>query len=154
MDAKKKRSHGQAIFEVILFLPFLIYLFKLIITFGNSINGSINQQKILRSTYYLYVNNSSYILRKEDLEELLSAGFKSAGFLALAWAKEERDTQIIASCYKIDKLFGNPSEEQCDERAPQSDRTDFIRIFTYYGVCGPYYEYDSRLFLAHFPQNS
>jgi hypothetical protein len=45
-------QEGQAVFELLIFLPFLLFLYTIYYTAGNAINGSINQQKAVRGYFY------------------------------------------------------------------------------------------------------
>ena len=65
MVAKKRcaqlREEGQALFEFVVFLPFLLFILVLMFTLGNAINGSINQQKAARR-YFFYLNKGNSTL--------------------------------------------------------------------------------------------
>ena len=69
-----ENSEGQAIFELILFMPFLVYFVTLLFTAGNSINGSINQQKAVRGYFYHLLKGNSNLPVKLDLDAFKSAG--------------------------------------------------------------------------------
>ena len=50
--SKQERARGQALFEFIVFLPFLLFMLTIMFTVGNAINGSINQQKAVRRYFF------------------------------------------------------------------------------------------------------
>ncbi|MCY4523174.1 MAG: hypothetical protein OXB84_00400, partial [Halobacteriovoraceae bacterium] len=56
MDVEKKKiySKGQALIELLVFFPFLILLIIAMLKLASAINGSINQQKAVRS-YFFYL---------------------------------------------------------------------------------------------------
>ena len=69
-----KRSHqkGQALIELIIFLPLMFMFYSMISGFANAINGSINQQKIARSYFYYRLQNNSTI-PKPDADAAMDA---------------------------------------------------------------------------------
>ena len=74
MDAKNvteilANEKGQAIFEFIVFVPFYVYLLTVLISFGNSLNASINQNKIIRGYYYRVAAGDSRLPYRQDLQQ-------------------------------------------------------------------------------------
>lgn len=140
-------NRGQALFEMILFLPFLLFLYTIYYTAGNSINGSINQQKAVRGYFYTLVKGNSYILTKPELKQFTDQGLKNIGFGAIGWrAKSGGGNRALAPCFKFSSLLKNGSTEECDK--PDRDEPGvarFIRLFTFYGVCGPMYTEDQSM---------
>lgn len=132
---------GQALFEMILFLPLLLFLFSIYYTVGNSISGSINQQKAVRGYFYATIKGNSYIISLADLKEFVNSGMKKIGFSALGWnEKLDGDKKSLAPCFKFSSLLKNGSTEECESDQRQEEGSSrFIRLFTYYGVCGPAY---------------
>jgi hypothetical protein len=50
------------------------------------------------------------------------------------------DNQSLAPCFKFSSLLKNSSTETCEgNERDESGSSRFIRLFTYYGVCGPSY---------------
>jgi hypothetical protein len=144
-DMKKliKNEKGQAIFELILFLPFLVFMVSIFYTIGNSISGSINQQKAVRNYFYFLVKNNSYINTAKELESYATDnGMKSVGYAAIGWReKSVADKVSFAPCFQFASMLrNNSSNETCDgsERG-ENDTSHYIRVFTFYGVCGPAY---------------
>ena len=138
MDAKNKilNEEGQAFFEMIVFVPFMLYLFSLIITFGNSVNGSINQNKILRGAYYHLLNHNSMAPRKDFLESLQDAGVGNVGMFVLGYQEAKQEDLAIAACYRVNKVFGGTVDEQCSDPPPAGEEgTNQIRLYTFYGLC-------------------
>jgi hypothetical protein len=141
-----KDEKGQALFELVIFLPFLLFLYMIYSTAGDSISASINQQKAVRGYFYSLVRGNSYINSLVDLEEFDKNNVKLVGFSALGW-REKSDkggNNAFAPCFKFSSLLKNDSTEECD--APTRDQDSdgngvsrFIRVFTFYGVCGPVY---------------
>lgn len=135
-------QRGQAIFELLIFIPFLIFLYSIYYTVGNSISASINQQKAVRGYFYSLVKGNSYLNTFSDLKGFSELGLKSVGFSAIGWRDKELPgkKESIAPCFKFSSLLKNDSTEECDDsERPEDGSSRFIRIFTFYGVCGPVY---------------
>ena len=133
---------GQAIFELVLFLPFLIFLYSIFYTVGNSVSGSINQQKAVRGYFYHLTKNNSYINTHRDILYFADqASLKVIGFGAVGWReKEGGNDNAFAPCFTFASMLRGSSEEKCeDPTRPVAESSSFIRIFTFYGVCGPVY---------------
>lgn len=133
---------GQAIFEMILFLPFLIFLYTIFYTVGNSMSASINQQKAVRGYFYNYIKGNSYVNNNEDMLALVDKfNINRVGFFAIGWRdKDKDDKQSFAPCFKFSSLLKNDNSEDCDDSTRQEvGSSRFIRAFTFYGVCGPVY---------------
>jgi hypothetical protein len=143
VDNKKQFSKllnqkGQALFEMILFLPFMIFLVTIYYTCGNSINGSINQQKATRGYFYMLVRNNAFLNSQSDLVELSSKGLKTIGFSAIGWRDHGVEQEAFAPCFKFSSILNNSSSEDCDGKSPDAAEgsSRFVRVYTYYGVCG------------------
>lgn len=143
-----KDQKGQAIFELILFLPFLIFLYMIYSTAGDSISASINQQKAVRGYFYSLVRGNSYINSLQELDQLAASNVRMVGFSSLGWREREEagrgSSGAFAPCFKFSSLLKSDSSEECDDKARGEDAdgngvTHFIRVFTFYGVCGPVY---------------
>ena len=57
----KNNQTGQALIELIIFLPLMFMFYSMISGFANAINASINQQKVARAYFYYKVQNNSTI---------------------------------------------------------------------------------------------
>ena len=137
-----KNQKGQAIFELLIFIPFLIFLYSIYYTVGNSISASINQQKAVRGYFYSLIKGNSYLNTFKDLEDFSNGGIKTVGFSAVGWRESELTGKkaSIAPCFKFSSLLKNNSSEECESgERPEEQSSRFIRIFTFYGVCGPVY---------------
>lgn len=139
-----KRKHlnqnGQAVFEMILFIPFLLFLYTIYYTIGNSISGSINQQKAVRGYFYSLVKGNSYIVNLNDLKGHKQKSVNRVGFNAIGW-NEKLDNEVsIAPCFKFSSVLKNSTTEECESDQRDEERSSrYIRLFTFYGVCGPHY---------------
>ena len=146
MDKFKKtfiqNERGQAVFELVIFIPFLVFLYTIYYTIGNSISGSINQQKAVRGYFYALVRGNSYINSLTDLSELSDNGIKRIGFNAIGW-REKSDAggkSAFAPCFKFSSILKNNTSEECDDGTREDEgKSRLIRVFTFYGVCGPVY---------------
>ena len=137
---KYLNQKGQALFEMVLFLPFLMFLYTIYYTAGNSISGSINQQKAVRGYFYALVKGSSYVIPFSDLQKFKRDGINKAGFNAIGWADHLKGQKPFAPCFKFSSILKNGSTEECDSgERDEEGSSRFIRLFTFYGVCGPYY---------------
>ncbi|OUR93107.1 hypothetical protein A9Q84_21635 [Halobacteriovorax marinus] len=145
MAANKKinsiveNENGQAIFEFVVFLPFIIFLFTVLVNLSNSINGSINQQKALRGYFYRILEHDSKAPNRIDIDYLSSQGRNIIAPVSLGWAKKRvGDAQSFGTCYKFLSLFGS-SDEECEESLSGENSSNFVKVFTFYGVCGSTY---------------
>ena len=138
---KIKNQKGQALFEMIIFLPFMLFLYTIYYTIGNSISGSINQQKAVRSYFYQIVKGNSYMVTLSDLKGFSTSGLKKVGFNSVGWNERLADGNTsFAPCFKFSSLLKSNSSEKCDDSEREEEGSSrFIRLFTYYGVCGPSY---------------
>lgn len=147
MHAPLKNQKGQALFELIIFIPFLVFLYTIYATAGNSISASINQQKSVRGYYYSLMRGNSYINTLSDLEEYSRNNVGMVGFSAVGWREkgEKAGRNAFGPCFKFSSLLkGSSSREDCDSPDRETDNrgngiSHFIRVFTFYGVCGPVY---------------
>lgn len=131
---------GQALFEMIIFLPFLMFLYTIYYTAGNSINGSINQQKAVRGYFYALVKGNSYIVPLVDLKKFKEESISKVGFNSVGWNDHLLGKKSFAPCFKFSSLLKNNVTEECDGSERDAEGSSrFIRLFTFYGVCGPYY---------------
>ncbi len=153
-------QRGQALFEFILYLPVLIMMYFMISSIGNSINGSINQQKITRSYYFSRIKNNSYVPKPDwasnpegypsDWTEfgMSVIGFKVNVFEPGSSEEPEAacfqtpisdmpvDNSVqIASNNNAAKVFTDPG---CDSSYSEK-RTPNIRVYTVFGICGATY---------------
>jgi hypothetical protein len=136
-------ENGQAIFEMIIFLPFLIFLYTIFYTVGNSISASINQQKAVRGYFYQLVKGNSYIVPATDLDlHVNTNNIHTVGFYALGWAEElMQGKNPIGNCFHFSSMLKNNSTEVCNSKVRDAiDASYFIRAFTAYGICGPVFE--------------
>lgn len=121
-------------FEFIIFLPFVVVLFKMFLNIGGAINGSINQQKSLRG-YFFYLNKgNSYFPDKSLLDNELKS-FAQVGFYALGYIEQLKGETPIAPCYKIEPFFGEDFDKCLDK--PKENKSQFIKPKTMFGLCGP-----------------
>jgi hypothetical protein len=147
VDKKKFRplqnQSGQALFELIIFIPFLIFLYTIYSTTGDAISGSINQQKAVRGYFYSLIMGNSYLNTPLDLAEFASkTSVTRVGFSALGWREKGNadGTNAFAPCFKFSSLLKNNANEECDSKEREEEgKSRYIRVFTYYGVCGPVY---------------
>lgn len=134
---KKEENHqesGQALIELIIFLPMMMTIYFMISGFANAINGSINQQKVTRSYYYYRLNNNS-MAPKPDTRQHTSWGI--FGMYFFGWADSLQGDVPVATCYKLSVPMAN-NQEQCED-AYTDPTTQYIRVGTAYGICGATY---------------
>jgi len=144
MAANKKQKDskdekGQALFELIVFLPLMIFMLTIIYTVGNSINASINQVKATRRYFYYLAKGNSRLPDKSDLKEFFQTGMESVSMSSVAWRESEENKLSYGACYKINTLFGTDSDDDCKKPQIEDQKTQYIRIFTAYGICGEDY---------------
>lgn len=135
---------GQSLFELIAFLPLLLLLISVMVTTGNAINGSINQQKALRGYFYFLVRGSSVAgMSTSQLATFDEEGLSSVGQYVVGWrASDDSINDTFGTCYKYNSLFNNSEivDRDCKDPSVRDGKTHFIRVFTAHGLCSENYE--------------
>lgn len=133
---KHKNEKGQALIELIVFLPLMITLYSVIGGLASSINGSINQQKVTRAYFYYRIQNNSTIPTPK-------AGswdsWKKFGMFFIGWKDYFQGGETpVMPCYKINIPFRNSPQDKCEDSYSEA-KTLWVRVGTVYGVCGGTY---------------
>lgn len=133
----KKNQKGQALIELIIFLPIMFTLYALISGFANAINGSINQQKIARSYFYFKVQNNSNIIRPKgsNWQSWTQFGNYFIGWKEYFQGGQEEMGPPMAPCYRISFPIKAAQGDVCEGKYT-NQTTQFIRVKTVYGACG------------------
>jgi hypothetical protein len=148
MAAKKKKhfldEKGQGIIEFFLFLPFMVMMYSVLLSFSNAINASINQQKIARSYFYYRVQNNSMAPYPSRGGSEPSDAWSTFGMQIMGWAEsfEGGNNKPVAPCFRMRLPLGVAETDAC-EAAYDGDTTQFIRVATVYGICGATWENQS-----------
>ena len=138
---------GQAIFEFIIFLPFFILFFAVMVSVIGGINASINQQKALRGYFFYSIKNNSTLPFNQDMASYLGKGVSRVGAYSFGWTKEQRGESQLGSCFKVPSL--SPRDSQCEEGI-EDNVTGLIKIFSAYGVCsGSYIFSEGKVFVDY-----
>lgn len=140
---KKSNEKGQALIELIVFLPLMVAIYSVINSFANAINGSINQQKIARAYFYNRIQNNSTIPGTKVSDPGTIAGWQSFGMFYIGWKEKfegggDDEGNPIMPCYRINLPFQNAPTDQCEQEYTQAE-TLWVRVGTVYGVCGATY---------------
>lgn len=143
---KLKSEKGQALFEFLLFLPFLLILYSMFVSLISGINGSINQQKITRGFFYNDIKNNSNIPKREDLARY--EGIQTIGMYAFGWLVGFSGKVPIAACYEIQTLFSPDNPDNCLDQDNTQVTTQFVRPKTVYGICGQTYNIIEKQFFT------
>ena len=130
-------EEGQALIEFILFFPFLLMMYSVTLSIANSINASINQQKVTRAYFYYRLQNNS-TAPTPFRQEGNTAWWRSSGQHINLWGERQIGDQPLAACFKFNVPLGVDQEDSC-ETSYQNRATQFIRVGTVYGVCGATY---------------
>ena len=135
---------GQSIFEFIIFLPFMIFLLTVIISVGNSINGSINQQKAVRRYFFYIYKGNSTIPTATDLSFFARQGLQQVGVSSVGWREKAgssgETSSSFGTCYPFNTLFSENKDDECDAPALVDNKSNFVRLFTFFGICGETYQ--------------
>ncbi|MBP9673842.1 MAG: hypothetical protein KBD63_02005 [Bacteriovoracaceae bacterium] len=145
---RKTQENGQALFEFIIFLPFMLLLYAILLSIGGAINGSLNQQKAVRGYFYSRIKHNSFLPTPTDLSELVVS--TKVGMSFIGWREYSDGLVPVAPCYKLMPLGGALSSgtEKCDNTYSGNQRTtQFIRVKTAYGVCSATYRVYSGGFI-------
>lgn len=145
----KKHEEGQALLELIVFLPLMFTIYAVITGFANAIFGSINQQKAARAYFYYRVQNNSTIPRRPDP----SVTWNKYGTFFIGWREKTIDRFPVAPCYRISIPVSDPADTNCDEAYSgdpgSSPSTQFMRVGTIYGMCGAtYHKVNNLIFFS------
>lgn len=140
----KKSKQGQALLELLLFLPFILLLFPAMIVVTNSLNGGINQQKITRGYFYKDVSNNSMAPTQKRLIHWRNETLTEMSAFSIGWYEKmsTRGRFPISTCYKVPPLVRSETGEGCEDTQlidPVERQTSFVRIYTVYGICGENY---------------
>ncbi len=139
MVAKKmKKQKGQAIFELIIFLPIFLFLMKTLFDYGDAINHSINQNKAVRSYYFYTAANDSNLPNLAYLGEFQSKSVKTISLDTFSWSTQtvpDESAFPMGSCVKVPGFLGNDLPGECDAPQPDDMKSQFIRVYTSFGVC-------------------
>ncbi len=149
-------QRGQALIELIIFLPLIVSLYSVIAGFANSINGSINQQKIARAYFYHRLQNNSTFPGPGQVEERVYQNWRLFSFFFIGWKESfkgggEEEGSPLMSCYKVNVPFRNSPTDKTDkcEDSYKEARSLWVRVGTVYGACGEtYYYVDNRVYYA------
>lgn len=149
--AKINDQSGQALIELIIFLPMMFILYGLVSGFAQSINGSINQQKVTRAYFYYRIQNNSYIPKPDEGSSHTS--WNNFGMFFIGWKDYFTGSDIpVMPCYSVTvPLKGSNGSEKCDEKYTTTT-SKWIRVGTVYGICGATYAFRSPRVL-HLPDN-
>jgi len=136
MDVKKNQK-GQALIELILFLPFMLMMYTVVVSLGDAIHASINQQKIARSYFYYRLQNNSQISKPQrgDGGGLINVNWKQFGHYFIGWSDYLNADNPIAPCFKLNLPFAPGAGDTC-EASYTTETTQFVRVATVYGLCG------------------
>ncbi len=147
LDQRRRTAfqRGQALFEMLIFVPFIVLFLQLFMTVASSINGAINQQKAVRGYFYQLARNNSRLPTTSDLTRLAGFNLNFIGMSATGWMDKLADGQVpVASCFHL-KALGKDSgalDQSCDDASTvaSSQRSNFIRLHTVYGVCSALFD--------------
>lgn len=147
-----RKDRGQALIELIIFLPLMITLYSVIGGFASSINGSINQQKITRAYFYYRVQNNSTIPSPKTgpIDNWRQFGIYYIGWKDYFKGGSDEGGQPIMPCYKISIPFKDNPQDKCEETYNQT-QTLWVRVGTVYGVCGATYRNDGTVSFPTLP---
>lgn len=131
--AAKLNQKGQALIELVVFLPLMFTLYSMISGFAGAINGSINQQKATRAYFYYRVQNNPFVPKPDEGDTHLN--WNEFGMFFVGWLDQMQSDNPISPCYRISLPMASNAPEQCDQPYTQ-ETTQYIRVGTAYGICG------------------
>lgn len=134
MKRNLKSQKGQALIELIIFLPLIVTLYSVISGFANSINGSINQQKITRAYFYNRIQNSSTFPGPGLVMDEFQS-WRSFGMFYIGWKDYFKGDEPVMPCYKVSIPFKDSPQDKCED-SYSTEKTLWVRVGTVYGVCG------------------
>lgn len=145
MEKIIKSDKGQALIELIIFLPLIVTLYSVISGFANSINGSINQQKVARAYFYNRIQNNSTFpgpgLVYDEFPQ-----WSSFGMFYIGWKDYFKGEEPVMPCYKVSIPFKDSPQDKCED-SYTDQKTLWVRVGTVYGACGgTFYHNNGRVF--------
>ena len=135
---KIKNQKGQSLIEFVLFLPFMLMLYSVIINVSSAISASLNQQKVTRTYFYYNMQNNSTIpkpIRGSDPSD----GWTSFGMQIMGWNTHRINDRPVMACFKFNIPLGAAEADNCEDSYTGTS-TQYIRVGTVYGVCGATYK--------------
>lgn len=129
---------GQSLVEFVLFLPFMLMTYSIIMNVSNAINASLNQQKVTRAYFYYRMQNNSTIPKPRRDGNEPSGSWGTFGMQIIGWAAEIENNLPVAACFKFNIPLGQAKKDKCNQ-GYNTETTQFIRVGTVYGVCGATY---------------
>ena len=103
---KRMNKKGQAMFEFIIFLPFVIVLFKMFLNIGGAIMAQLTNKNVKR-LFLSHLKGSSYFPSLKTLNTSWKS-FTEAGFTRLVSQKPLLTTKKpISPCYKISHFWAD-----------------------------------------------
>lgn len=127
---------GQALIELIIFLPLIITIYSVVGGYASAINGSINQQKITRAYFYARVQNNSNIPGPSVSSPSVYQAWSKFGMFFIGWKDYfQGGNTPVMPCYRVNIPFKNSPAEKCED-AYSTNKSLYVRIGTVYGVCG------------------
>ena len=124
-NKKLKLEKGQAIFEFIIFLPFFILFFAVMVSVIGGINASINQQKTLRGYFFYTIRNNSTLPFNQDMDSYLSKGVSRVGAYSFGFSKEQRGDNQLGPCFRVPAL--RPRDDTCEKGIEGWQRAMLLR---------------------------
>lgn len=138
-----KNEKGQALIELIIFLPLIVTLYSVISGFANSINGSINQQKITRAYFYNRIQNNSTIPGPGVVRGEYPA-WSLFGMFYIGWKDYFKNAgSPVMPCYKVNIPFKDSPKDKCED-SYNTAVTLWVRVGTIYGICGATYLHSNQ----------
>lgn len=133
ITAARTKQRGQALIELIVFLPLMFALYSMIAGFAGAINGSINQQKATRAYFYYRVQNNPFVPKPDEADT--HSTWQEFGMFFVGWMDDMISDNPVAPCYRITIPMASNPDEQCSGPY-SSETTQLIRVGTAYGICG------------------
>lgn len=145
-----RNESGQALFEFIFFLPFMIIFYTTIVHIAGAINGSINQQKVVRNIFFARLKGNPTVPAARLAVRLAQdQNVQYMGMYSFIWAVRAESSGVdqtpIAACYNI-PIYGIQDPEECDTARPDPDDNSSPNVIvkTGFGICGMSYRIDPQ----------
>ncbi len=147
-DQIQKNEEGQAVFELLVFLPVFLFLFVIVYNIGNSINIAINQQKVTRRYFYYAQRGNSFLPRMSILQEWKNGGkITYSGLAMMGYRDYLVGDSPVSYCFQFPGFMSGATDETCEEPITGERQTSFIRIMSAYGLCGETYRLSNNMWI-------
>ena len=138
ISKKILNDEGQSTFEFLIFLPFLLMFYVLIVSISGAISASINQQKATRGYFYARLAHNSMAPGPRELRGV--AVENRVGTYSIGWRHYSQGVRPVAACFQlVSAILGGEGNQDCNARITDGEPSKYLWVETMYGICSTTY---------------